>query len=131
MIIYSNSMCPQVGIWRMLRGRYTRMSCLRLTNTQHSKNCFARERTEKATIITTKKRDFHHIKKRTLAVQRCFYFSISFIRRTITIFGTIRTYKCRHQKNKNNVAQPKFSFLVMTVVFPVLSRAKQFLLCCT
>jgi hypothetical protein len=37
------------------------------------KNCFARERTKKATVIT-KKRNFHHTKRRTLAVQRWFYF---------------------------------------------------------
>jgi len=38
-----------------------------------AKICFAWERTEKATVIT-KKRDYHRIKNRTLAVQRCFYF---------------------------------------------------------
>jgi len=51
----------------ILRGRYNRMSCLRLTNVQHRKNCFALEITKKATVIT-KKRVFHHIKLRTLPV---------------------------------------------------------------
>jgi len=69
-----------VQIQIMLRGRYTRMCCL-LTNIQHSKSCYARERTEKATIIT-KKRDFHHIKRRNLAVQRCFYiFEIIYVKK--------------------------------------------------
>jgi len=37
------------------------------------KNCFARERTTKATVIT-KKQNFHTTKKRTLTVQHRFYF---------------------------------------------------------
>jgi len=110
--------CTVINIFKsskVLIGRYTRMCSLRLTNVQHSKNCFARKRTEKTTTIT-KKRDFHHMKRRTLSVQLCFYFfDIIYMKKvfqvcktqTIMVFGTYNVY----QKNKNNVAQPKFSFL--------------------
>jgi len=47
----------------------------RLTNLQHSKNCFARERTEKVTVITMKQH-FDIIKRRTLAAQYRFYFFV-------------------------------------------------------
>jgi len=40
---------------------------------QHTKNCFARERTENATDITLKQ-IFHHIKKRISVVKCRFYF---------------------------------------------------------
>jgi len=71
--------------------------------------------------LQSKKRDFHHIKKRTLAVQRCFYFSdITYIKKVLAVsktiivcvFQTRKTFLYKlYQKNKNNVAQPKFSFL--------------------
>jgi len=43
------------------------------THTKTYKKCLARERTEKA-IVMTKKQNFHHIKRRTLAVEYHFYF---------------------------------------------------------
>ena len=79
----------RIGPQALLRGCYTRMCCLRLTNVQHSKNSFARERTEKATVIT-KKRNFHHTKRRTLAVQRRFYFfDIIYMKKVLTVSKTI------------------------------------------
>jgi len=53
-------------------------------------NCFARERTEKATTVIPKKRYFHHIKRRTLVVQRCFYFfNIIYMKKVLTVSKTI------------------------------------------
>ena len=53
----------------------------------------AQERTEKATVIT-KKRDFHHIKRRTMAVQRCFYiFDIMEMKKSLFVKQAIMVLK--------------------------------------
>ena len=49
------------------------------------KNHFARERTEKA-IVITKKRNFHHIKRRILSVQyRFYFFDITYAKKIIHV----------------------------------------------
>jgi len=74
-----------------------------------AKNCFAWKRTEKATVIT-KKRGFHHIKRRTLAVQRSFYFfDITFMKKVLSVYVFFKLKKLFHlndiKKIKKNVAQ--------------------------
>jgi len=55
-----------------LRRCYTYMCCIYVTNVLHSKNCFTRDRTTQAVVIT-KKQNVHTIKRRTFTVQHSFY----------------------------------------------------------
>ncbi|KAF0773258.1 Uncharacterized protein FWK35_00002473 [Aphis craccivora] len=60
----------------LCRGRYTRMCCLRLTNVQHSKNCFARDNFSRTIFVvegrTTK--FSQHVKKNIIHATACLYF---------------------------------------------------------
>jgi len=64
------------------------MCCIRLTSVKHTKNCFARERTEKATVMI-KKLNFHVIKMRTLPVKYCFsFFDIGITKKVVQVLKT-------------------------------------------
>jgi len=77
---------------------YTQMSCLRLTNVNHSENCFVWKRTENDTVIA-KTLHFHHMKKRTLAVQYRFIFLTSLIRKKILLFQNLLLFVWYYDSN--------------------------------
>jgi hypothetical protein len=129
------------------------MCCLRLTNVKHNKSCFMKERTKKTRYsynFSSKKWNFQHINRITLAVHFIFYFFdivtikkvIQSLKNTkITDFEITRIFFCISDIKKLkryyftdyvlNYILYQFRFLVMIVAFSVIFCTKQFSLCFT
>jgi len=50
-ILITNNIYIYIPICIIFRGRYTCICCFRLTNVQHNKKCFARDRNTQAIVI--------------------------------------------------------------------------------